>query len=235
MLKIATCQFEVSKSVEANADWIQKLLIKASKAGADVAHFSECALCGYGGANHQSLIGFDFDNLREQTRRLTKLAGELGIWMVLGSMHELSWPNKPCNCLYIVNSQGQIVERYDKRFCTAGDLEFYSPGNRFVTFDIKGVKCTALICFDLRFPEIYRQVKKLGAQCVFQSFYNAGTGRNVHSHIMRQTMQCHAGTNYLWMSMANTSGPRSPYPSCFIQPDGVIVKQLKLNRSGTRR
>ena len=32
--------------------------------------------------------------------------------------------------------------------------------------------------------------------------------------------------------MANTSGPKSPYPSCFIRPDGVIVKQLHLNRAG---
>ena len=45
-------------------------------------------------------------------------------------------------------------------------------------------------------------------------------------------MQCRAATNYFWASMANSSGYYSPYPSSFIQPDGVIVKQLKLNRAG---
>ncbi|OHB56191.1 MAG: hypothetical protein A2Y07_01050 [Planctomycetes bacterium GWF2_50_10] len=232
MLKIATCQFEVAASVESNSSWIQKLMLKASKSHADVAHFSECSLCGYAGANHDSLIGFNWEELREHTRRIMALAKELGIYVVLGSMHELTWPNKPHNCLYLINPAGQIQERYDKRFCTAGDLEFYTPGSRFVTFDINSVKCSMLICFDLRFPEMYRQMKKLGTECIFQSFYNASTGLNVHTHIMRQTMQCHAATNHFWISVANTSGPKSPYPSCFIQPDGIIVKQLKFNKPG---
>jgi apolipoprotein N-acyltransferase len=45
-------------------------------------------------------------------------------------------------------------------------------------------------------------------------------------------MQCHAATNHFWVSMANASGYYSPYPSCFIQPDGKIVRQLKANRPG---
>jgi len=49
---------------------------------------------------------------------------------------------------------------------------------------------------------------------------------------MRQTMQCRAATNHFWVSMSNASGYYSPYPSCFIQPDGKIVRQLKANRPG---
>jgi hypothetical protein len=49
---------------------------------------------------------------------------------------------------------------------------------------------------------------------------------------MRQTMQCRAATNHLWVSMSNSSGYYAPYPSCFIQPDGKIVRQLKSNRPG---
>jgi hypothetical protein len=70
-------------------------------------------------------------------------------------------------------------------------------------------------------------------QCVFQSFYNARQkGPSVHTHIMRQTMQCHAATNHFWVSMTNSSGYFSPYASCFIQPDGVIAAQLKVSRPG---
>ena len=45
-------------------------------------------------------------------------------------------------------------------------------------------------------------------------------------------MQCHAATNYFWVSMSNASGYYAPYPSCFIQPDGVIAGQLKQNKAG---
>ena len=90
-----------------------------------------------------------------------------------------------------------------------------------------------LICFDLRFPELYRKLYKQGVDCVFQSFYNARQkGPSVHTHIMRQTMQCRAATNHFWVSMANASGYYSPYPSCFIRPDGMIVGQLRSNRPG---
>lgn len=232
VLKVATCQFLVCASVEKNAANIRTFMQKAKDGGADIVHFSECALSGYGGANYDTLESFDWDLLCEKTREIMALAGKLKLWAAVGSMHRLTPPNKPHNCLYLINPSGQIENRYDKRFCTKGDLDYYTPGNRFVTFDINGVRCSLLICFDLRFPEIYRAIKKLDVHCIFQSFYNAGSGLNIHSHIMRQTMQCHAATNYFWVSMANTSGPRSPYPSCFIQPDGRIVSHLKLNRPG---
>jgi len=206
---------------------------KASKAGADIVHFSECALSGYVGTDFPSFKGYDWDLLKAQTEKVMALAGELGLWVVLGSTHRLTEPNKPYNSLYLINPKGKIVNRYDKRFCTPGDVRRLTPGNRFVNFTVKSVKCSLLICFDLRFPELYRSLYKDGVNCVLQSFYNAKQiGPSVHTHIMRQTMQCRAATNYFWVSMSNSSGYYSPYPSCFIQPNGMIVSHLRSNRSG---
>jgi len=232
-LRIATCQFAVSESVQRNARAIRQFLEKAKKADAEIVHFSECALSGYVGADFPSFEGYDWALLKEETLKIMTLAGELGLWVVLGSTHPLTEPNWPHNCLYLISPEGKIADRYDKRFCTPGDLDHFTPGNRFVAFTLNGIKCALLICFDLRFPELYRELYKLGVQCVFQSFYNARQrGPSVHTHIMRQTMQCHAATNYFWVSMTNSSGYYSPYPSCFIQPDGVIAAQLRPNRAG---
>jgi predicted amidohydrolase len=242
VLKIATCQFAVGKDIRRNARQICEFLHKAKKAKADIVHFSECALSGYVGTDFPSFAGFDWDLLGEETEKIMSLASKLGLWVVLGSTHRLTpdknirgqaEPNKPHNSLYLINPQGKIVDRYDKRFCTKGDLRRLTPGDHFVYFTIDKVKCSLLICFDLRFPEIYRELYKQKVNCVFQSFYNARQkGPSVHTHIMRQTMQAHAATNHFWISMSNASGYYSPYPSCFIQPDGVIVRQLKANRPG---
>ena len=230
-LKIATCQFAVSDSVKRNAKNICDFLHKAKKARADIVHFSECALSGYVGTDFPNFAGYDWDLLKEETEKIMSLAAKLRLWVVLGSTHRLTEPNKPHNSLYLINAEGKIVDRYDKRFCTTGDLRRMTPGTRFVNFTIKGVKCSLLICFDLRFPELYRPLYKQGVKCIFQSFYNARQqGPSVHTHIMRQTMQCRAATNYFWISCANSSGYYSPYPSCFIQPDGKIVQQLRMNR-----
>jgi len=233
VLKVATCQFAVGRDIRRNARQICAFLQKVSKDGADIVHLSECALSGYVGTDFPSFAGYDWGLLKEETERIMSLAGKLGIWVVLGSTHRLTEPNKPHNSLYLINPKGKIADRYDKRFCTKGDLRRLTPGNRFVYFTINKVKCSLLICFDLRFPEIYRQLYKQKVNCIFQSFYNARQkGPSIHTHIMRQTMQCRAATNHLWVSMANSSGYYSPYPSCFIQPDGKIVRQLRLNRPG---
>lgn len=196
-------------------------------------HFPECALSGYVGVDFPSFEGYDWKLLREQTGRIIELAGKLGLWVVLGSSHRLSEPSKPYNSLYLIGPKGKIIDRYDKRFCMGRELEQFTPGNHFVFFTINGVNCSLLICFDLRFPELYRVLYKHGVNCVFQSFYNARQKRpSVHTHIMRQTMQCHAATNHFWVSMSNASGYYSSYPSCFIRPDGVIVRQLTANQPG---
>ncbi|MCH8119497.1 MAG: carbon-nitrogen hydrolase family protein [Planctomycetes bacterium] len=233
VLKIATCQFAVGVSIKRNSRTICVFLHKAKKAKADIVHFSECALSGYVGTDFPNFEGYDWDLLREETQKIMALAAELSLWVVLGSTHPLTKPNKPHNSLYLINPDGKIVGRYDKRFCTPGDLRRLTPGNRFVNFTVNGVKCSLLICFDLRFPEIYRQLYKQKVNCIFQSFYNARQkGPSVHTHIMRQTMQCRAATNHFWTSMSNSSGYYCPYPSCFIQPDGKIIKQLRQNRPG---
>jgi len=233
ILKVATCQFAVSASIKRNAQQICAQMQKAKRGGAEVAHFPECALAGYIGFDFPNFDGFDWELLEKETLKIAALAGKLKLWVALGSVHRLGGAGKISNCMHLIGPDGKIADRYDKRFCTAGELRRFKPGNRFVFFTINGVKCSLLICLDLRFPELYRALYKEGVNCVIQSFYNARQkGPSVHTHIMRQTMQANAATNHFWVSMSNASGYYSPYPSCFIQPDGVIAGQLKQNKAG---
>ena len=196
-------------------------------------HFPESALSGYAGIDFPNFVDYDWDLLAEETEKVKIAAKQYNIWVVLGSAHRIKGSDRPYQSLYLINPDGNIADRYDKRFCIESELKRYTPGDRFVFFTINGVKCSLLICFDVRFPELYRQLFKKGVKCLFQSFYNARQkGPSIHSEIMRQSMQCHAACNAMWVSMSNASGYYSPYPSCFIQPDGRIVKQLQRNRPG---
>ena len=184
-LRLATCQFPVSGDIAANADWIRRQIREAHDRDADLVHFPECALSGYAGNDFKSLADLNWDLLRKETESVMALAKELQVWVVLGSTHRLSGDHKPHNCLYVINPQGQIADRYDKRFCTQSDLRYYSPGDHFVTFDVNGVKCGLLICYDVRFPELYRQYAKLGVQLMLHSFYNAkAKSESIHPKIM---------------------------------------------------
>ena len=229
-LKIATCQFAVTAAIHRNAWQITSFMLKARRENVDIVHFSECALSGYASIDFHAFDGFDWKLLKTETEKIMALAKRLKLWVILGSSHPLTPPNKPHNCLYLIDPDGELLDRYDKRFCTMTDLKNFTPGNRFVNFTVNGVKCSLLICFDVRFPELYRKLQTQNIDCIFQSFYNARQkGPSVHTHIMRQTAQTRAATNYFWISMANASGLYSPYPSCFIQPDGKIVQHLRQN------
>lgn len=206
---------------------------EAKDRDAEIVHFSECALSGYASIDFLTFENFDWPYLAQKLENIQQLAQEIKIWVILGSCHKDESLEKPANSLYLINPDGDIVDRYDKRFCTPADIKYYSPGERFVFFEINGIRCSLLICYDLRFPELYRELKKMDVQCIFQSFYNARqTEPSVHTHIMRQTMQCRAATNYFWVSMSNSSAPISPYPSCFIAPDGEIVAELDFDTAG---
>jgi hypothetical protein len=49
---------------------------------------------------------------------------------------------------------------------------------------------------------------------------------------MRPSLQCHAATNYLWISANNSSAYYQSWPSVFIRPDGTIIASLKQHQPG---
>lgn len=231
-LCIASCQFPVSAYIGENYRWIKNQVIEAKLKKADIVHFPECALSGYPGADMESLDNFVWKDLFRATDSIMALAKELNIWVILGSIHRLSGDNKPHNSLYVINPEGNIVDRYDKRFCTGGDLKSFTPGNHFVTFKINGVNCGLLICYDIRFPELYREYRKLGADVIFQSFHNARQKKgSIHPVIMHTTAQAMAASNYFYMSLTNSSATES-WPCYFITPDGLVRNKLTENVSG---
>jgi predicted amidohydrolase len=231
-IRIASCQFPVSADIKENYRYIEAQIIEAKLKKADVVHFPECALSGYPGTDMMSLKDFDWNELHRLTDSVMSLAKKLDIWVILGSMHRLSGNNKPHNCLYVINPEGKITDRYDKRFCTGSDLEYFSPGDHFVTFMINGVTCGLLICYDVRFPELYREYRKLGCDAIFQSFYNARQMKgSIHPIIMPVSAEAHAATNYFYMSLTNSSAPES-WPCHFITPDGLVQNRLEANTPG---
>jgi predicted amidohydrolase len=231
-IRIASCQFPVSANIMENLQWIEKQMTDAKLRKVDIVHFPECALSGYPGADMETLDDFDWQLLEKATDSVLDLAKTFKTWVILGSIHPLSEGNKPHNCLYLISPEGEIVDRYDKRFCTGGDLECFSPGDHFVNFKVNGVNCGLLICYDIRFPELYREYRKSGTDVIFQSFYNARQGKgSIHPVIMHITAQARAATNYFYMSLTNSSAPES-WPCYFITPDGLVRNKLEMNVPG---
>jgi predicted amidohydrolase len=243
-LAIASCQFAVAADIDHNRGWVLRQIAQAAEQGARIVHFCEAALSGYAGCDFPSFAGFDWDLLRRATRDVCRAAARHRTWVLLGSAHQLSAGHKPHNCVYVVSDEGRIVDRYDKRFCTGAlepepeqDLAHYTPGNRPCVFEVDDYRCGLLICYDYRFPELYRELKRLGVEVLCQSFHNARRDRETHEHgnywneIVPATMMCHAATNYFWVSATNSAAEFSSWASFFVRPDGLIAGRLPLHEA----
>ena len=218
---------------------------EAKRRGAHLVHFPEGSLSGYAGREFASFAGYDWARLRTATEAVMTLAGEMGLWVVLGSSHPLSGAHKPHNSLYVIDARGRLVDRYDKMFCVGDarentdDLKNYSSGDHFVTFRVRGVLCGLLICHDFRYPELYREYKRRGVQLMLHSYHNGnspqpehGKRGNIWDYSVTAASQAYAAANYLWISANNTSRRHSNWPSFWVRPDGRITGRLIQHRSG---
>lgn len=258
-LNVATSQISVREDIETNTTHVLRQMREAKASGAHVVHFCEGALSGYAGTDFDSFQGFDWKLLKSCTREVMDLAAELKLWVVLGSSHQLSGRRKPHNSAYIISDRGRIIDRYDKRFCAgdrsgkSGDLAHYTPGKHACTFIIRGIRCAALICYDYRYPELYREYKKQGVQLVFHSFhagnipparlksmqtqvgsqYHRLSGGTTYPEItMPATMQAAAASSHVWISCSNSSARYSCWPAFFVRADGVVTGRLRRHAPG---
>jgi predicted amidohydrolase len=232
-LRVATCQLPVSAHPAENAKFIRDFMRQAAAAGAHLLHTSEACLSGYPGVDFKSFANYDWAALRQVPSELRELARELKLWLVLGSSHFLDETRKPTNCLYLIDPEGVIVDRYDKCFCTGGDQKHYSVGDRLVTRDIRGVKIGLAICYDICWPQLYVAYRELGVAVMIHSFHNARSkAANCLDTLNVRQVPTRCADNRMWAVCNNSSQPYSHWGSFIARPDATIPKQLGINEPG---
>lgn len=191
-LKVATCQIPVEHDIARNLRHILDLIRRAAKAGADVAHFPECAISGYGPASWPAWDGFPWSTLDAAVEAIRQEARACGIWVVIGSVHRLDPHARPTNALLVLDRQGEMAGRYDKRRCSINDLRAFAPGDRQLTVDIDGVRCGFLICLDWAFPELW-QAYAGQVELVFHSCVSDATRRDrIEAHTIQALLRSYA-------------------------------------------
>jgi predicted amidohydrolase len=104
---------------------------------------------------------------------LRRLANELGIWMLIGSALVRRSDGKCANRSILARPDGSIAATYDKLHMFDVDLptgqrhresSLYEPGSEAVLADVDDAKLGLTICYDVRFPALYRSLAKAGAE-----------------------------------------------------------------------
>lgn len=223
---VATAQSRISADVRRNGRHIRALMRRARAAGADLIHFPEGAASGYVENEIRDWADVDWEALRDELARTRALAGELGIWVVLGSNHRLPGAYPPHNSLYVISDRGVLHGRYDKRWCSHDEIhDWYSPGTAPFVFEVNGLRFGCAICIEIQFPEVFLEYLRLGVHCVLLSSYADIAMFGVQA-------RGYAASLTSWFSLSNPVNASSTMPAVMIGPSGEVVSRCRRNRAG---
>lgn len=162
------------------------------------------------------------------------LARELGAWLLLGSLAIKAGGGKVFNRSYLVDAAGEVVARYDKLHLFDVDLadgERYresaavAPGSRAVVATTPWATLGLSICYDLRFPYLYRTLAQAGAQILTVPAAFAHTTGQAHWHVLLRARAIETGCYVIAPCQCGTHGGGRPTygHSLIVDPWGRIL------------
>ncbi|MEU9289389.1 carbon-nitrogen hydrolase family protein [Streptomyces sp. NPDC048275] len=186
-----------------------------------MAVFPELHLCGVDGLGAQA-----HEQLREiaepldgpRVKALGELAGDLGMWLLPGTVCERGPEGQLYNTAVVFSPEGRLAASYRKIFPWRPS-EPYDPGDRFVVFDIPGTGRIGLaICYDAWFPEVARHLAWMGAEVIVNPVMTTTADRAQEAVLAR----ANAIVNQVYVVSVNTAGPLGRGHSLVVDPEGRV-------------
>jgi len=231
--KAACLQVNATNDLAHNIDTACRLAVEARAAGAELISMPEnVAMMEWGRANivlkampedqHLALIAF------------RELARELSCWLHLGSLACLLEGGMVANRGFVIGPDGAIAARYDKIHMFDVDLGLgetyresstFQAGDQAVTADLPWGRLGLSICYDLRFPHLYRALAKSGCHVLtVPAAFTRTTGR-AHWHVLLRARAIETGCYVIAAAQTGTHvNNRETYGhSLIVSPWGEIL------------
>lgn len=233
-LRIAAIQMASGPSVAANLSEAEMLLEMAARQGARLAVLPEYfAIMGMRDTDKVDVR--EADGTGPIQRFLAEQAKLHDIWIVGGSVPlQCDSPDKVRNSCLVYDNKGKRVARYDKIHLFGLDMgnESYQeertiePGNQVVVLDTPFGRMGLSICYDLRFPELYRAMQPVDL-IVVPSAFTETTGK-AHWEVL---VRARAIENLAYVIAAgqggyHLNGRETHGNSMIVDPWGVVLDRL---------
>lgn len=232
-MKIAALQMTSVLDPEKNLPVLNRLLAEASKEEVKAVFLPECF---YSMSNGEKATPYLVEEGNEHYLNIKNLAKKHGLYLLGGSV-AYKCKGKIFNRNLNFNPRGEELNHYDKINLFSCDLsrmnskkvmdesDIYSHGAKPLLLEIENLKIGMSICFDLRFPEMFRAYSAQGAHLLsISSAFTIPTGK-VHWHTL---LQARAIENQCYVVAAAQEGVHNEKISTFghsliVDPWGKIV------------
>jgi len=239
-MKVAALQMVSATSLQANLDAASRLLEQAAAAGVELAVLPEY-FCLLGRRDTDKLAIAEAHGEGPMQQFLMQRSRELGLWIAAGTLPlRTADAQRARNTLLVFNPQGENVARYDKMhlFCFDNGKEQYDEGRVLergqqpVFFDLPSRdghrwRVGLSVCYDLRFPELYRALSSQGTDLLLvPSAFTFTTGQ-AHWELL---LRARAVENLSYVLAAaqggeHENGRRTWGHSMLIDPWGKVLAQ----------
>jgi predicted amidohydrolase len=232
-MRAAAIQLNSKSDQGANLERAAELVAESAAAGAELVVLPEkWNLLGGPDQIVAGAEGLDGPSLTAAAR----WARDLGITLVAGSISErVDGEERPFNTSCVFDRHGELVATYRKLHMFDVDVGGISyresaaeqPGDEIVTAEIDGLGIGLTVCYDLRFPELYRILAVRGARVLtVPSAFTRETGRD-HWEVL---VRARAIENQAFVIAANQHGEAPPHyvsygRSMIADPWGVVLAQ----------
>ena len=188
---------------------------------------------------HQNEV-LSFEDADPTLKRLTEVAAELGIWLLIGSLGLKTGDadGRFANRSFLIAPDGKVVAKYDKIHMFDVDIDAveswresdaYRPGDQAVLADTAIGKIGMVICYDLRFPHLHRDLGKAGAEIITQPAAFSPVSGAAHWHVLLRARAIETGCYILAPAQCgehdiSVGKPRATYGhSIAIAPWGEVL------------
>ena len=193
-LRIACIQTNSSPNPEENIAIVSVLIREACAAGAELITTPEVV----GMLEPDRIAALSKAQSEEKHQVLSafqELALELGIWLLIGSISIKVSDTKLSNRSFLINPNGEVIARYSKIHMfdvKVGDghqyleSKTYEPGSKAVIAETPWGLMGLTICYDIRFPNLFRDLAKAGAKVIFSPAAFTRVTGEAHWHVLQR-------------------------------------------------
>lgn len=225
-MKVTLVQMDSTKTREENENNAIKFMKEAVDQKSDLICLSESFV----------YWGKETSNRRTTLKDIEKyknFAKENNVNIVLGSVSLIDEnSDKTTNTCFVIDRSGEIVCRYDKKYMykvnkedlVVDETQRTIPGKELGIFELDGIKMGVGICFDLRYPEYFRELIKSGVEIIFlPSHFRKSTGELAWNILNR----ARAIENQVYFCACNQTGEGNCGNTQIISYDGKILSNIE--------
>lgn len=229
-MRIGAYQYPVTGDILENFAKIRRGIELAARTGIRLLVFPECAVTGYPPFCIKSSSDVDFDAVNSILEKLQTLAEKYQLYLVVGTI--IKTDDLCYNSAIVFQPDGQR-RVYSKRALWGWDRDNFSEGHDLGVVEIESLKVGIRICFEVRFPEYFRELYQQRTDLNLILFYDSSNIEDPDRFSMiKGHIQTRAVENVCPVLTCNTSSSFQTAPTILFDRSGRVLAEMERGSEG---